>query len=91
MSEPSQATDATEVELQPDSWDFPGESLGQSMESLGTGYLQPISEPSPLLAVTFADSSTINYERDEIINLKFLKIQQKRSKRENSTGPYGAP
>ena len=33
----------------------------------------------------------INHERDEIINLKFLKIQQKRSKRENSTGPNGAP
>ena len=31
----------------------------------------------------------INRERDEIINLKFLNMQQNRPKHENSTGPYG--
>jgi len=46
MSQQWQTIDATKVDLQPDSWDFPGELPGQSMESLGTGYLQPISELS---------------------------------------------
>jgi len=45
--------------------------------------------PSPRVAVTFADSSTINYERDEIINLKFLKIQQKDLNRKIPQGPTG--
>ena len=46
MSQQSQTTDATQVDSKPSSWDFPGELPGQSMESLGKGYLQPISEIS---------------------------------------------
>ena len=46
MSQQSQTTDVTEVDSKPSSWDFPGELPGQSMESLGKGYLQPISELS---------------------------------------------
>ncbi|PUU83593.1 hypothetical protein B9Z19DRAFT_1118946 [Tuber borchii] len=46
MSQQSQTTDATEIDLQPNSWDLPGDLPSQSMESLGTGYLQPISELS---------------------------------------------
>ena len=48
MSQQSQTTDATEVDIpvQPNSWDFPGELLGNSIDSLGSGYLQPISDLS---------------------------------------------
>jgi len=42
----SQSTDATEVESQANAWDFPDELLGNAMDSLGSGYLHPISEPS---------------------------------------------
>ena len=46
MSQQSQTTDATEIDTQPTAWDFPEEIPTQSMESLGSGYLQPISENS---------------------------------------------
>ena len=46
MSQQSQTTDATEVDIQPNSWDFPGELPGNSIDSLGSGYLQPISDLS---------------------------------------------
>ena len=44
MSQQSQTTDATEVDIQPNSWDFPVELPGNSIDSLGSGYLHPISD-----------------------------------------------
>jgi len=46
MSQQSQTTDATEVDMQPNTWDFPGELPGNSIDSLGSGYLQPLSDLS---------------------------------------------
>ena len=46
MSQQSQKTDATEVDIRPNSWDFPGELRGNSIDSLGSGYLQSISDLS---------------------------------------------
>ena len=46
MSQQNQRTDGTEVELQHDARDFPEELPGNSIDPLGSGYLQPISEPS---------------------------------------------
>ena len=46
MSQQSQTTDATEVDIQPNSWDFPGELPGNSIDLLGSGYLHPISDLS---------------------------------------------
>ena len=34
----SQSTDATEVDSQANAWNFPDELLGNSMNSLGSGY-----------------------------------------------------
>ena len=42
----SKSTDATEVDSQANVWDLPDELSGNSIDSLGSGYLNPISEPS---------------------------------------------
>ena len=46
MPQQSQTADATEVDIQPNSWDFPGGLPRNSICSLGSGYLQPISDLS---------------------------------------------
>ena len=42
----SQSTDTTEVDSQVNPWEFPEQLPENSMESLTSGYLQPISELS---------------------------------------------
>jgi len=42
MSQQSQRTDATEVDSQHNTWDFPEELPGNSIDPLGSGYLQPV-------------------------------------------------
>jgi hypothetical protein len=42
----SKSTDATEVDSQANVWDFPDELPGNSIDTLGSGYLHPISELS---------------------------------------------
>jgi len=76
MSQPSQTTDATEVDLQPDSWDFPGELPGQSMESLGTGYLQLISELSDgdsAIALFSAPSGMLTPTLEALSNMESMR------------------
>ena len=74
MSQQSQTTDATKIDSQRNSWDFPEELPGQSMGPLGTGYLKPIPElldGDSASALSGAPGGMLT--RDEIINLKFLK------------------
>ena len=40
----SKSTDATEVDSQANVWDIPDELPGNSIDTLGSGYLGPISE-----------------------------------------------
>ena len=76
MSQQCQRTDATEVDSQPNAWDFPKEVPGKSIDSLRSGYLQPISElsngdsfsalssiPSEILAPTFEALSNMESMR----------------------------
>jgi len=44
MSQQSQRTDPTEVDSQHNVWDSPEELLRNSIDPLGSRYLQPISE-----------------------------------------------
>jgi len=89
MSQQSQTTDATEVDLQPNTWDFPGELPGNSIDSLALS-ITCASQYSILLLVLLyhqyvfmlislhicnMSCQIINHERDEIMNLKFLSIQ----------------
>jgi len=46
VSQQSQRTNATKVGSQHNVWDFPEELPGNSIDPLGSGYLQPISELS---------------------------------------------
>jgi len=42
MSQQRQRTDATEVDSQHNTWDFPEGLPGNSIDPLGSGYLQPV-------------------------------------------------
>ena len=76
MSQQSQTTETTKIDSQPNSWDFLEELPSQSMESLRTGYLQPISELSDEDSASALSSTPSGMLiRDEKINLKFLKIR----------------
>jgi len=89
MSQQSQTTDATEVGLQPNTWDFPGELPGNSIDSLALPITCAPQSNILLLVLLYhqyafmlislhicnMSCQIINHERDEIMNLKFLSTR----------------
>ena len=76
MSEHSQTTDATEVDMQPNSWDLPGDMPGNSIEELGSRYLQPISDLSDgdsTSALSSAPSGMLTPTLEALSNMESMR------------------
>lgn len=58
MSQQSQTTNTSEVDVQPNTWDFRGELQGNSINSLGSGYLHPILDLSDSESTSALSSTT---------------------------------
>jgi len=62
----SQSPDATKVDSQANAWDFPYELLANAINSLGSGYLHPISGLSN------------SVERGQSVGRRILRLRQHR-------------
>jgi len=71
----SQSTDATEVDSQVNAWEFPEQLPGSSMDTLTSGYLQPISELSDgdsTSALSSAPSGILTPTLDALSNMESM-------------------
>jgi len=76
MSQQSQKTDATEVDMEPNTWDLPGELPGNSTDLLGSGYLQAISDLSDgdcMSSLSSAPSGILTPTLEALSNMESMR------------------